>query len=178
MFNIGPFELAVLAIVGLIVLGPERLPGLAREAASMLRTLRDLATGAREQLRDELGPEFADVDLRTLNPRTAVRRAVFGDEFDDFDPRGRLRDAVFGDEDLQAADPRKTLRETREDMRWNGSGLGAPSPGLGVAGDGQPKAPPVDMSKPMPRLAAETPASPRPRPRPSPRPRTSYDDVT
>src|SRR3989442_696166 len=42
----------------------------------MLRTLRDMATGARQQLRDELGPEFADVDLRNLNPRTAVQRAV------------------------------------------------------------------------------------------------------
>ncbi|MDT4942328.1 MAG: hypothetical protein QOJ34_2417, partial [Pseudonocardiales bacterium] len=30
MFNIGPFELLVLAIVGLIVLGPDRLPGLAK----------------------------------------------------------------------------------------------------------------------------------------------------
>ena len=73
MFNVGPMELLVLAIVGLIVLGPDKLPGLARDAARMLRTLRDLATGARQQLRDELGPEFADVDLRNLNPRTALR---------------------------------------------------------------------------------------------------------
>ena len=46
----------------------------------MLRTLRDLATGARTQLRDELGPEFADVDLRNLNPRTALRSALLGDD--------------------------------------------------------------------------------------------------
>ena len=82
MFNIGPFELMILAIIGVVILGPERLPGLARDAAQMLRTLRDLATGARQQLRDELGPEFADVDLRNLNPRTALTRAVFGDEED------------------------------------------------------------------------------------------------
>ena len=42
-----------------------------------------MATGARQQLRDELGPEFADVDLRNLNPRTAVARAVFGDDVPD-----------------------------------------------------------------------------------------------
>jgi len=85
MFNIGPMELGVLALVGLIVLGPDKLPGLARDAANMLRTLRDLATGARSQLKNELGPEFADVDLsvlndlRSLNPRTAITRAILGD---------------------------------------------------------------------------------------------------
>ena len=80
MFNLGPMELVVLALVGLIVIGPEKLPGYAKQAAQMLRTLRELATGAREQLRDELGPEFDDLDLRNFNPRTAVQRAVFGDE--------------------------------------------------------------------------------------------------
>ena len=92
MFNVGPFELVVLAVVGLIVLGPDRIPGLARDAARMIRTLRDLATGARTQLRDELGPEFADMDLRSLNPRTALQRAILGDE------------------DLSSLDPRKALQ--------------------------------------------------------------------
>lgn len=84
MFNIGPMELGVLALVGLIVLGPERLPGLARDAARMLKSLRDMATGARTQLRDELGPELANLDLdalkelRALNPRTAISRALLG----------------------------------------------------------------------------------------------------
>ena len=90
MFNIGPLELMVLAIVGLVVLGPDRLPGLARDAARLLRSLRDMATGARQQLRDELGPEFADVDLRSLHPRTFVQKHLFSD--DDLDPAvGRPR---------------------------------------------------------------------------------------
>ncbi|WP_375480298.1 sec-independent translocase [uncultured Jatrophihabitans sp.] len=106
MFNVGPFELMVLAIVGIVVLGPDRLPGLARDAARMIRSLRDMATGARQQLRDELGPEFADVDLRNLNPRTALQRAVLGDEVDwqkydprRLDPRSAARNAIFGDDD-------------------------------------------------------------------------------
>lgn len=88
MFNIGPWELLVLAFVGVIVLGPERLPALARDAANMLRQLRDMATGARNQLKNELGPEFSDVDLqalrdlRALNPRTAISRALLGDDED------------------------------------------------------------------------------------------------
>jgi sec-independent protein translocase protein TatB len=102
MFNVGPMEIFVLAVVGMIVVGPDKLPGLAKDAARMLRTLRDMAQGARTQLRDELGPEFADVDLRNLNPRTALKRAVLGDEelnFDKLSPRNFLKDAVSMDDD-------------------------------------------------------------------------------
>ena len=89
MFNIGPLELVVLALVGIIVLGPDRIPGVARDAARMIRQLRDMATGARSQLKNELGPEFADVgldslrELRSLKPRTAIQRALLGDDDDD-----------------------------------------------------------------------------------------------
>jgi sec-independent protein translocase protein TatB len=106
MFNIGPLELIVLAVVGLIVLGPDRLPGLAKDAARMIRTLRDLATGARTQLRDELGPEFADVDLRNLNPRTAISRAILGEDADklrDFNPRDAIQRGIFGDDEPRSA---------------------------------------------------------------------------
>jgi sec-independent protein translocase protein TatB len=98
MFNVGPLELVVLGVVGLIILGPDRLPGLARDAARMLRTLRDLAQGARTQLRDELGPEFAELDLRNLNPRTAIQRAVLGDDVDlrSLNPRSYLQDTILG----------------------------------------------------------------------------------
>jgi sec-independent protein translocase protein TatB len=108
MFNIGPMELVVLCVVGLIVIGPDKLPGLAKDAARMLRTLRDMAQGARTQLRDELGPEFADVDLRNLNPRTALKRVVMGDEELDFgklNPRTFLQDAVMGDDDDVPSQP-------------------------------------------------------------------------
>lgn len=80
MLNIGPMEFIVLAVVGLIVLGPERLPTVAKDAARLLRSLREMATGARAQFRDELGPEFADLDLRSLDPRTALTKALFSDD--------------------------------------------------------------------------------------------------
>lgn len=122
MFNIGPMELVVLAIVGLVVLGPEKLPEIARDAGRILRSLRDLATGARQQLRDELGPEFADVDLRNLNPRTAVARAVFGDDVPDlkkYDPRryspgAVVRDAIFGEDDEPADEPAKPVSMAKQ----------------------------------------------------------------
>jgi sec-independent protein translocase protein TatB len=112
VFNIGPLEFVVLALVALIVLGPDRLPALTRDAARMIKTLRELATGARSQLREELGPEFADIDLRNLNPRTAIQRAVLGEGVDmrKFNPRTALQDALFGADETgivtgEAADP-------------------------------------------------------------------------
>jgi sec-independent protein translocase protein TatB len=114
VFNIGPMELLVLVVVGLIVLGPDRLPGLARDAARMLRTLREMATGARTQLRDELGPEFADLDLddfRRLNPRTALQRAILGDEdLRDLDPRRSLREAMRDDPPVSMTKPEPPLQ--------------------------------------------------------------------
>ena len=100
MFNVGPMELLVLCVVGLIVIGPEKLPNLARDAARMIRTLRELATGARTQLREELGPEFADIDLRNLNPKTAVSRMLLGDGSDTINPVKLVRESM-DDDDLR-----------------------------------------------------------------------------
>jgi sec-independent protein translocase protein TatB len=152
VFNIGPLEALVLAAVALIVIGPDKLPDMARDAARMLRTLRDMATGARQQLREELGPEFADVDLRSLNPRTAVQRAVFGDEVDlskynprRFNPGAVMKDAIFGaDDEANSAEP---------------------------AADQPVK--PVSMAKEA--LAEANGNRPRPRPKPGPGRNTAFD---
>jgi sec-independent protein translocase protein TatB len=62
VLDISPAHLLVLAIVGILVLGPEKLPGLARDAARMIRTIRDLATSATAEVRHELAPVLADLD--------------------------------------------------------------------------------------------------------------------
>lgn len=100
MFNIGPLEFLLLAAVALIVFGPDRLPELAKDAARMLRTLREVAQGARSQLNSELGPEFADFDLSSLNPRTAIKNALLGDEdFSSLNPRESIQRALRGEDD-------------------------------------------------------------------------------
>src|SRR3954468_6779759 len=81
MFNqIGWSELIVLAIVGLVVLGPERLPKAAADAAKMLRQLRAMARNATADLKSELGPEMADLDLASLHPRRIVQSALFDED--------------------------------------------------------------------------------------------------
>jgi len=81
MFNhVGWSELLVLAVVGLVVFGPERLPKAAADAVRAVRQLRNLARGAAADLKAELGPEMAELDLASLHPRRLVASVLDDDE--------------------------------------------------------------------------------------------------
>jgi sec-independent protein translocase protein TatB len=68
--------MALIAFVAVLVFGPDRLPDLAKQAGQMVRKARQFANAARDELRDELGPEYADLELRDLDPRTIVRKHI------------------------------------------------------------------------------------------------------
>ncbi len=76
MFGVGLAEMALIAFVAVIVFGPDRLPDLAKQAGQMVRKARQFANAARDELREELGPEYADLELRDLDPRTIVRKHI------------------------------------------------------------------------------------------------------
>ena len=76
MFGVGLPELAVIMLVAVLVFGPDKLPDLARQAGQMMRKARQFADAARDELREELGPEYADLELRDLDPRTIVRKHI------------------------------------------------------------------------------------------------------
>src|SRR3954453_21751608 len=76
MFGVGLPELAVIAFVAVLVFGPDKLPEFARQAGRMARQVRKFANEARDELRQELGPEYADLELRDLDPRTIVRKHI------------------------------------------------------------------------------------------------------
>lgn len=84
MFDIGLPEFMVLALVAVFVFGPDRLPEVARQAAKMLKTARKTLAAAKAQVSDELGPEYANLDLRDLSPRALVQKHLLDDlNFDD-----------------------------------------------------------------------------------------------
>jgi sec-independent protein translocase protein TatB len=76
MFGIGLPELAVIAFFGVVLLGPDKLPGLARQLAGGIKAARRMGDSVRDDLRSSLGEEYADLELRDLDPRQMVRRQV------------------------------------------------------------------------------------------------------
>lgn len=95
MFGVGLPEFAVIAVIAIFVFGPDKLPDLARQAGRMAKQVKQMANNARDELRDELGPEFADLELRDLDPREIVRRhiseAMDADDDEDDEPVRRTR---------------------------------------------------------------------------------------
>ncbi len=69
MIDINGPEILVLIVLAVIIFGPEKLPDLARKAARVLNYLRGIANDAQGRLREELGPEFADLNIASLNPK-------------------------------------------------------------------------------------------------------------
>jgi len=79
MFGMGVPEIGLILVVALLLFGPERLPELARQAAGFIRTVRQMADNAKNDLGREMGEDFSDLDLRSLDPREIVRRNFLDD---------------------------------------------------------------------------------------------------
>lgn len=78
-------KLLVLGIIAVFLLGPDRLPYYASQLARLVRNLRGMANGAKDRMREEMGPDFDDIDWKKLDPRQ-------------YDPRRIIREALVEDE--------------------------------------------------------------------------------
>jgi sec-independent protein translocase protein TatB len=78
-------KVVVIGIIAVFVLGPERVPQYAAQLARLVKSVREMANGARDRMRDEMGPDFDDVDWKKLDPRQ-------------YDPRRIIREALLDDE--------------------------------------------------------------------------------
>lgn len=97
MFDVGPFELLALGVLALFVFGPDKLPKLAADAGRMLRQLRDMARGARDEVSGALGSEFSDLGLKDLDPREFVKRQLLDDNADVQQTIQDVQDAITGE---------------------------------------------------------------------------------
>ncbi len=85
MFGLTFEKLLLIGIIAVFVLGPERLPTYAAKLAQLVRTVRDMANGAKTRMKDEMGDDFEDVDWKKLDPRQ-------------YDPRRIIREALLEDD--------------------------------------------------------------------------------
>jgi sec-independent protein translocase protein TatB len=81
VFDLSLTKLLVLAVLALIIFGPDQLPRIAGQAGRALRDLRRIAESAKADLQEGLGPEFSDFDITDLHPKNFVRKHLW-EEFD------------------------------------------------------------------------------------------------
>jgi sec-independent protein translocase protein TatB len=75
-FDFGAGEVIGLAILAMILIGPERLPSFAVDAAKFVKRVREMASKATEELKENLGPGFEDLKPTDLNPKTFIKKQL------------------------------------------------------------------------------------------------------
>ncbi|MGW0541236.1 sec-independent translocase [Streptomyces griseoincarnatus] len=81
MFNdIGPLELVTLIVLAVLIFGPEKLPKVIQDVTRTIRKIRDFSESAKQDIRQELGPEFKDFEFDDLNPKTFIRKQLDNDD--------------------------------------------------------------------------------------------------
>ncbi|MEU0757476.1 sec-independent translocase [Streptomyces albogriseolus] len=81
MFNdIGPLELVTLIVLAVLIFGPEKLPKVIQDVSRTIRKIRDFSESAKQDIRQELGPEFKDFEFEDLNPKTFIRKQLDNDD--------------------------------------------------------------------------------------------------
>ena len=133
MFDVGAPELLVLVVIAVILFGPEKLPEFARKAARVIKYVRTMAGSAQEQLSKELGPEFSDLDVRDLNPKTFIQKHLM----DDVDPivadvKKEITESTTVGRSA-AADVTAAMEDAKASARTNGSSAHAGVNGAPVA---------------------------------------------
>lgn len=107
-------KLIIIAVIAVFLIGPDRLPGYAAQLARLVRSLRAMADGAKDRMREEMGPEFDEVDWKKLDPRQ-------------YDPRRIIREALLDD-------PTPTATTVTAAASSSTSGANA----AGASGSGEP----------------------------------------
>ena len=81
MFGLTLDKLFLIGVLALFLIGPEKLPYYASQLGRLIKQLRSFADTAKGRLRDDMGPDFDEVDWKKLDPRQ-------------YDPRRIIREAL------------------------------------------------------------------------------------
>lgn len=87
IFGINSLEFLFILVIAMLVIGPDKLPEYVAKARDGVKRAREMADGARGQLKEQMGPEFEDInwrqyDPRQYDPRKIVRQALFDEPQD------------------------------------------------------------------------------------------------
>ncbi|MEU6771262.1 sec-independent translocase [Streptomyces sp. NPDC046759] len=134
MFNdIGPLELVTIIVLAVLVFGPDKLPKVIQDVMRTIRKIREFSESAKQDIRNELGPEFKDFEFDDLNPKTFIRKQLDNDElglkeirngFDLKKEMAEVTDAVHARESETSASSSGPASSARVDMTKKSEALG------------------------------------------------------
>jgi sec-independent protein translocase protein TatB len=105
-------KLLVIGIIALFLIGPDRLPAYSAQFGRLVRQLRDMASGAKDRMRDELGPDFDDMDWKKLDPRQYDPRRIIREALQESPATGAATDTVAAPVVMESAyQKRKRLKQ-------------------------------------------------------------------
>ncbi|MEU2897572.1 sec-independent translocase [Streptomyces sp. NPDC088106] len=142
MFNdIGPLELVTLIVLAVLVFGPDKLPKVIQDVTRTIRKIRDFSDSAKQDIRQELGPEFKDFEFEDLNPKTFIRKQLDNED--------------LGLKDIRSGfDLKKEMAEVTDAVHGRDGEPATPSASPSSSSSGSSGGR-VDMSKKPERPAAE-----------------------
>lgn len=105
-------KLLVIGIIALFLIGPDRLPAYSAQFGRLVRQLRDMASGAKDRMRDELGPDFDDMDWKKLDPRQYDPRRIIREALQESPSTGAAAETVAAPVVMESAyQKRKRLKQ-------------------------------------------------------------------
>lgn len=132
VLGVNGWEIVLVALIAVFLLGPDRMPEYAAKLARGIRKLRVMAEGAKGQLKDQLGPEYEDINWRQYDPRQ-------------YDPRRIVKEALLEPIDDAISPVRDEIGSVRSAGSLKGAAAGAAGGAAGAA-SGAPE-PAVYISK-------------------------------
>ena len=107
MFGLTFEKLLLIGVIAVFLLGPDRLPYYAGQLAKFVKGAKAFTDSAKDRMREELGPDFDDVDWKKLDPRQ-------------YDPRRIIREALVDDAPAQKRQVKSAYVERKKRLEDEG----------------------------------------------------------
>jgi len=155
--SVGWGEVLILIVAALVILGPERLPGAISWVMGGIRKVRDYATGAQNDLQEQLGADFDTIreplqqlnELRQMSPKAVITKHLFDGDSSTLDAMqaqvGELESSVRDSLSISgpAPTPQQAADRPRPATPASGSGRSAGPDPARLAGGAAEATPPA-----------------------------------
>lgn len=110
-----------LVVLAILLTPPDKIPEMSRKAARVVWFVRNIANNATNQLRQELGPEYADLQISDLHPKTFIQKHLLDDIQNEVESIKAEMDDIKADLTLEANSASDLVNGVRDTVRSTGA---------------------------------------------------------